>query len=140
MSEATEVEDLIDADEMFRSLNGFEQIAVEQLFRTRLKVIADDELAVMRALLFVAGKREGLADPDAFRNVMLMRLDDVTARFSKPEQDTPDDEDPSLQAQRDRDYAEFVVGVGVSFLPDQYHALTLGQRSALIEAANRARG
>ncbi len=141
VAEVEDQGDLIDADEMFRSLNGFEQIAVEQHFHMRLKVIADDELAVMRALLFVESKRDGMADGDAFRNVMLMRLDDVTARFRKPEPSVIEgDEDPSLQAERDREYAAFVVGVGVSFMPDQFNALTLGQRSALVDAASRSRG
>lgn len=129
--------ELIDAEDMFKSLNGFEQIAIEQHFKARVKTIADDEFALMRALLFVAEKRTGMADGDAFRNVMLMRLDDVTGRFLQPSGDDLDDEDPSLREEQDRDYAEFVVGVGLSFTPEQFRSLTIGERAALVTAANR---
>lgn len=140
MSE-TEVDgvDLIEAEDMFRSLSGFEQIAVEQHFRMRIAALAEDEFLLMRALLFVDAKREGMADTDAFRNVMLLRLDAVTDRFVRPDAAAVDDEDPSLREEQDREYAEFVVGVGLSFTPEQFRGLTLGQRAAIIAAANRRR-
>lgn len=125
----------LDAEAYFRGLNGFEEIALEQLFRRRLKSIADNETMLMRALLVIEAKRAGQSDADAFHNVMLLALDAVTDRFEQP--DEAEDEDPDAQAERDRDYARFVVGVGVSFMPDQYRALTIGQRAALVDAANR---
>jgi hypothetical protein len=132
-----EPDDLLDADALFRGLNGFDQIAIEQHFRTKLKTFAEDGFALMRPLLFIVEKRAGLADADAFRKVMLLPLEDVTGRFRRP--DDADDEDPSLREEQDRQYAEFVVEVGMSFLPDQYRALTLGERAALREAAAAAR-
>lgn len=128
----------LDAEAYFRSLNGFEEIALEQLFRMKLKALANDETRLMRALLVIEGKRAGLVDADAFSQVMLLRLDDVTERFEQPAQDDDEAElDADAQAERDRAYARFVVGVGVSFMPDQYRALTIGERAALIDAANR---
>lgn len=127
----------LDAEAYFRSLNGFEEISLEQLFRCRLKTLADNETQLMRALLVVEAKRAGANDADAFHNVMLLALDAVTDRFQQPDAGDLEDEDPDAQAERDREYARFVVGVGVSFMPEQYRALTIGQRAALIDAANR---
>jgi len=137
-AEQPAVGELLDSEALFRSINGFEQIAVEQHFRTKIEVIANDAFTLMRALLFVVEKRDGMADGDAFRNVMLLRLDDVTSRFEQPG-DAAGEDDPSLREQQDREYAEFVVGVGLSFMPDQFRALTMGERAALVTAA-RARG
>lgn len=125
---------LLDPERLFRSLNGFELIAVEQCFRRRMTALADDEIQLMLALMFIVRKREGMADLDAFRTTMTEPIEDVTARFSRPA-DEP--QDPDLIAARDREYAEFVVGVRVSFMPDQFHALTVGQRVELLEAARR---
>lgn len=38
-----------------------------------------------------------------------------------------------------RAYANFVIGTGLSFTPQQYLALTRAQRSAVIAEANRKR-
>ena len=125
----------LDPERLFRSVNGFELIAVEQCFRKRMKDLADDELQLMLALMFVVRKREGMADADAFRTTMTEPIDDVTGRFARPAEEP---EDPDLTRERDREYADFVVGVGVSFMPDQYRALTVGQRLALKDAARQA--
>lgn len=132
-------DDLIDSEEVFRSMTGFEEIAVEQCFRRRVRSLAEDETMLMRAIMFVVRKREGMADPDAFRSTMLDRLDDLTARFKKPADDD-EPEDPSIVEQQARDYATFVVAVGVSFMPDQYRALTMVERQALLDAAHRRDG
>lgn len=131
--------ELYDAEKLFRSLDGFECIALEQLFRTKLKALADDELVLMRALLVAVEKRAGMRDVDAFRKVMRLTLEQVTEQFERPADDAVEGEqDPDLQAQRDAEYADFVVGVGVSFMPDQYNRLTVGQRIALKDAALKA--
>jgi hypothetical protein len=85
----TDNAELIDPDEIARSLTGFEEIAIENMFRKAVHVLADDGTAMMRALLFVLEKRDGMADVDAFRKVMLMRLDDVVARFAQDDTTVP---------------------------------------------------
>jgi len=127
-----------DGEQLLRSLNGFEQIAVEQHFRTKLKVIADDGIALMRPLLFVVEKRGGMPDADAFRKVMMMPLEDVNDRFRGPEPVEDLEQDPSLREQQDREYAEFVTAVGMAWLPEQFRTLTIGERAALLEAAAAA--
>jgi hypothetical protein len=139
-ADAVDQADLLDSEAMFRGLNGFEQLAIEQHFRTRIAALADDAFMLMRALLFVAARRDGMNDGDAFRNTMLLPLDDVTGRFEQPDQGDDPDADPTLREQQDREYADFVVGVGLSFMPDQFRALTIGERGALLAAARRAAG
>lgn len=130
--------ELIDMEAAFRSLNGFEQREVEDLFRARMVKLADDEFMLMRALLFVHERRGGMVGVDAFRNVMLLPLEQVTDRFVQPDAAAGDDEDPTLREQQDREYAEFVVAVGMAWMPEQYRALTIGERVALLEAAAAA--
>lgn len=129
----------LDPEALGRTLTGFEQIAIRQMFRERVDQLAHDGMMFYRALLFVVEKRAGMGDADAFKKVMNLPLEDVLARF--PDVQSVDaEQDGEAQAALDAQYAEFVVGVGLSFMPDQFLALTLGQRAALIEAANRKNG
>lgn len=70
----------IDADELGNSLTGFEEIAIEGVFRKGLTEMGAGTTS-LRALYFIALKRSGMADVDAFRNVMLMPLKDVYEKF-----------------------------------------------------------
>lgn len=134
----TETPELLDADVISKSINGFEQIGIRQTFRERLDSLANDGTMFMRALLFVLAKRDGQADGDAYRNVMLLPLDEVVGRFKGD--DEPDEEDEDAVAERDRQYADFVTACRLSFTVDQYMQLTIGQRAALLDAAERLRG
>jgi len=137
-TETAEDVELLDADLVSRSIDGFEQIAIRQTFRERLDQIAADGTMFMRALLFVLAKRDGANDSDAYRTVMRLPLAAVVGRFKGgSDDDEPADEDAI--AERDRAYANFVVGTRLSFTVEQYMALTLGQRDAIIAEAN-ARG
>ncbi len=83
-------EQRIDPEAMFKSLNGFEEIAIAEVFRTpafKLATAAEegDPVPLMRALLFVEAKRGGAKSGEAFRSVMNMRVDDVVARFQETE-------------------------------------------------------
>jgi hypothetical protein len=129
--------ELLDADALSKSINGFDQIAIRQMFRERLDQVAADSTMFMRALLFVLAKRDGANDGDAYRSVMLLPLDEVIGRFKEADVD-PEDED--AVAERDRQYADFVTACRLSFTVDQYMALTLGQKTALLDAAQRMRG
>lgn len=135
----TETPDLLDADAVAKSINGFDQIAIRQVFRERLDQLASDSTMFMRALLFVLERRGGRSDPDAFRDVMTMPLDDVVERFADAGSDT-DPEDESAVAERDRQYAEFVTACRLSFTVAQYMDLTIGQKTALLEAARQMQG
>jgi hypothetical protein len=71
-------------EETFRSLNGFDEIAIENVFR---KPIGDlDASKTARALVFTLKRRDGLADNDAFRGCMEMTLGDIDGYFSDSEQ------------------------------------------------------
>lgn len=83
---------LIDPEELARSLTGFEEIAVEQRFRRSLASMGEDSTMAMRMLLFVAQKRSGMKDADAFRAVMEMPLSDVVARFRAGDEAGDDDQ------------------------------------------------
>jgi len=135
-----ETAELLDADEVSKSINGFDQIAVRQMFRERLDQLAGDAAMFMRALLFVVERRGGANDADAFRAVMSLGLSDVYDRFADKEGPDVEPEDESAVAERDREYAEFVTACRLSFTVTQYMDLTLGQKTALLDAANRMRG
>lgn len=134
----TEARELLDADALSKSINGFDQIAIRQMFRERLDQLAADSTMFMRALLFVLAKRDGANDGDAYRSVMLLPLDEVVDRFKDGATGEPEDED--AVAERDRQYADFVTACRLSFTVDQYMSLTLGQKNALLDAAQRMRG
>lgn len=136
----TEPADRLDADALSKSINGFEQIAIRGVFRERLDQLAADPVMFMRALLFVLAKRDGAGDGDAYRQVMTLPLDEVVERFKDVDPGDVDPEDEDAIAERDRQYADFVVGIGLSFTVDQYMALTIGQKTALVDAANRRNG
>lgn len=42
-----------------------------------------------------------------------------------------------MTGEDDRAYANFLIGTGLSFTPDQYLGLTIGQRRAIIDEANK---
>ena len=138
MSDTTDKAELLDADAIAKSINGFEQIAIRNLFRARLDQIAEDQTMFLRALRFVLAKREGMRDPDAFTAAMSLTLEEVVDGFDLSAADADEDED--AVAERDRQYAEFVIGCGLSFTVEQYMGLTIGQKSALLDAAIRKAG
>lgn len=140
MSESgTEAPELLDADALAKSINGFDQIAIRQMFRERLDQLAADGTMFMRALLFVLARRDGSSDQDAFRVAMSLPLDDVVGRFADAG-DAGEPEDESAVAERDRQYAEFVTACRLSFTVAQYMDLTLGQKTALLDAARQMQG
>ncbi len=136
----TEARELLDADTVAKSINGFDQIAVRQMFRERLDQLAADSTMFMRALLFVLAKRDGANDGDAYRSVMLLPLDEVVERFKDADGPAGEPEDEDAIAERDRQYADFVTACRLSFTVDQYMQLTIGQKTALLDAAQRMRG
>lgn len=134
-----ETAELLNADEVSKSLNGFDQIAIRQMFRERVDQVAADTAMFLRALLFVLERRSGANDSDAFRIAMNLPLNEVYDKFADVTS-TSEPEDESAIAERDRQYAEFVTACRLSFTVSQYMDLTIGQKTALLDAAQRMRG
>lgn len=70
-------------EETFLSVNGFDDIAVEQKFGKELSDLSP--VKTTRALVFVLKRRDGSSDADAFRAVMEMGLGDLNECFSDGE-------------------------------------------------------
>ena len=82
-------EQKIHPEEFFKTLNGFEEIAIEKMFfssaaELAIKADSGNTFPLMRAMLFVQAKRDGVKDGEAFRSVMHMTALDVTERFEAP--------------------------------------------------------
>lgn len=134
MTEEPAGTDRIVLEETLMSINGFEEIAISKAFGERLARM--HETMACRAALFVLDIRAGQKPKDAYHSAMLLTLGDIESRINVGDETL----DQSEQEERDREYAMFVVGIGVSFMPDQYRQLTAGQRAAMIEAAQKAHG
>lgn len=77
--------DKINADEVVRSLNGFEDIAIEKMFG--LPLMKMDEMRAPRALVFVLRKRDGLNDAQAHTAAMEMTFGELTDLFETEDED-----------------------------------------------------
>lgn len=129
---------LLDIQELAESLNGYDQIAIRLFFHERIDTLGEDGIMMMRAMLFVSLRRgdSALKDKESFERAMSLPLSELTELFDQGD-GSVDPEDESATAELDRQFAEFVVGTGLSYTPDQFRALTLVQRSAVIQAANK---
>lgn len=88
----------ISASEMIQSLTGFEELAIEK--NMGVDPYADGErkpMAVMRALVFVVRKREGLGDRDARQAAMGMPMGELQGLFADEVQEL-DPESPVTPA------------------------------------------
>lgn len=73
----------IDAKAFTRTLTGFDEIGIKRMFGAGLGEL--DGGIVPRAILWVAERREGMNDGDAFRKVMEMPLGDLEEKFEDPD-------------------------------------------------------
>lgn len=84
------------AEEMAYSINGFDEIAIARQFGQSITGIykSEDELLLLRAFIFVAKRREGLKDAEAWNACMEIRSVDLGTFFadSEPEVDVDDPE------------------------------------------------
>ncbi len=127
---------LIDFEEVTRSINGFDEIAVSNLFGMRFAKMEDTTAA--RAVLFVSLRRnQGFDDKAAYREAMNLGLADLEARFQMST--GAEVLSPSAQAERDQEYAQFVVVTGLSFTPQQFLELTAGQKQAIYDETTERR-
>lgn len=124
------------------TLNGYDQVALRARFHERFDQLAEDPMMFARAMYFVHLRREshaaglGFRDKDNFEAAMSLPLKDIQELFDNGDDDETPELDPEAVNELNRDYANFVIGTGLSFTLDQYQELTVLQRSALIEAAN----
>ncbi len=83
------------ADEMFESLNGFDEIAIRQRFGVPIGSLAKEAetepFQFIRALAFVAERRAGKPDDEAFNAAMTLSGRDALAYFH----DQPIELDPT---------------------------------------------
>ena len=89
----------ISASEMLQSLTGFEEIAIEK--HMGVDPYADGErkpMSVMRALVFIARKREGLKDHEAREAAMGMPMGQLSDLFAEEAPAELDPENPETPA------------------------------------------
>ena len=72
--------------EVFESLNGFDEIAIERAFGQDISTLKDKPTLAMRALFFTEKRREGLSDKDAKQAAMESALSELTDYF-RPDED-----------------------------------------------------
>lgn len=77
-------------DDVSRSLTGYDEIAIENVFRRSITDLSGTLQS--RALLFTLKRRSGMRDTEAFKDAMSMVLGEVQAQFAEPELD--DEGDP----------------------------------------------
>jgi hypothetical protein len=75
--------EVLDPEGFTKTLTGFDEIAIKRMFGATLGEL--DGSMIPRALLFVADRRAGANDADAFRGVMELPLGGVEDRFADPE-------------------------------------------------------
>lgn len=127
----------IDLGELSQSLTGFDQVAIRLRFGTRLEDLMEDTMTFMYALYFVHLRRQGAKDADAYSEAMSLPLSAISEVFKGAESD--EDEGPTAVEDRDREYAEFIVGTGMKYTLEEFLALTIQQRAFIIDAVNKSR-
>lgn len=80
------------AEDFFRTLNGFDEIAIAQSFGTDIYVLRNKPLTFLRALVFVHSRRQQNKDGEAHTYAMERTVGELETYFAeeKPELD-PDD-------------------------------------------------
>lgn len=82
---------LVDFEAVAKSLNGFDEIAIEAAFRRPFRKM-DTGTMMARAILFTVYRREGTKDADAYRRAMLLNMEELEATFADVDDDLEDDE------------------------------------------------
>lgn len=75
------------AEDFFRSLNGFDEIAIAKAFGTDIYVLRDKPLTFLRALVFVDYRRQQHKDGEAVTFAMERTVGDLEEYFSEEEQE-----------------------------------------------------
>lgn len=90
----------MDPEAMFKSLTGFEEIAIAEMFRQPAAKLAQaaedgDPLPLMRAMVFISLTRDRMSRGIAFKTAMSMRADCVVERFKVDQEQQGKDESPT---------------------------------------------
>lgn len=80
------------AEDMFKSLTGFEEIAVSRSFGEDLSTLREKPFTFMRALVFADRRRQGLNDHEAREYALGMTLGQVEEYFPDDEPEIVPDE------------------------------------------------
>jgi hypothetical protein len=89
-------------DEMVESLTGFDELAIEKHF-DGFDIYSDGEskgVRAMRVLAFIAFRRDGQTDRDAFKAAQGLSFKQVSAFFLPPETEL-DPDDPETESGKD---------------------------------------
>lgn len=92
------------ADDMFGTLNGFDELAIAKQFGTQIHQLHPDEggspFVFLRALAFIDIRRNGVKDADAYKQAMELSVADANGYFAAPEPDI-DPDAPDTEAGKD---------------------------------------
>lgn len=86
--------------EFMNSLNGFDFISIKSRFGVTVDQLQDDGLQFLYALVYVAKRREGLGENEAYIEAMNLPLSGVQDYFA-PEPDEIFPNDPETEAGKD---------------------------------------
>lgn len=80
------------ADEMFESMTGYDEKAVTEAFGAPIATLArNDELQMVRALVFVDKRRQGVKGRHALEAAQALTIAEVDNYFAKDADPMPDD-------------------------------------------------
>lgn len=74
------------------SVNGYDEIAIASYFNAELTELQDKPLRAIRAMVFIAERRGGANDKDAYKAAMTLTQAEAAAYF--PDDPTDTDEHP----------------------------------------------
>lgn len=77
----------INAEQVFNTLNGYEEIGIQKAFGTDIGTLATSgqNIQVMRALVFVVARRDGLTHADAEKRAMEIPFAELLEMFETEE-------------------------------------------------------
>jgi hypothetical protein len=88
------------AEDMFGSINGFDEIAIRQSFGEDVSTLRKTPFRFMRALVFIDQRRKGLRDPDAYGAAMAVTMKEIESYFAE-EVPELDPEEPETEQGKD---------------------------------------
>jgi hypothetical protein len=90
------------ADDFSLSLNGFDEIAIAKAFGDEVSALGSKRpMTFLRALIFVALRRDGSKDAEAYQAAMGLTLREVTEFFPDQEPEVFPDEPVTEQGKGD---------------------------------------
>lgn len=91
----------VTADEMFESLNGFDEIAIANAFGAEVTELAEKRpIGFVRALVFVDLRRKGSKDAEARSKALTMTVKEIETYFPEDEEE-PMPDDPITESGKD---------------------------------------